>query len=87
MSASSGTGHPLTLRCAKCRINRDWRRSTTPDTNLEATGRTKECKKWTAGGIRQAKQYIEYRCRTCGHVGWSKHTQAQRLLDQKTKNS
>ena len=78
---SGGTGLPLFLRCAKCKKYSDWR-SHRP-IHLEATGKTKPCKKWSAGGIRQARQYIEYRCLDCGHVGWSKHADAQRLLDKK----
>lgn len=73
---NAGTGQPLTLRCAKCKTT--WRRdSGSGGTNLEATGRTKSVRH---KAIRQTNRKIEYRCRDCGHVGWTQHESAERLL-------
>lgn len=82
MSRSSGTGHPLYLRCGRCKRHRDWRTKDIP--KLEATGKTRPCRRWTSGGIRQTNQYVQYRCLTCGFVGWSKHSDAGRLLKRLT---
>jgi hypothetical protein len=69
---NAGTGQPLTFKCAKCRIT-DWR----TDVDLEATGRTRPM---AHRGIRQTTRKIEYKCRICGHVGWTQHIDAERLL-------
>lgn len=76
---NAGTGQPLTLRCAKCKTT--WRRDYGGGTNLEATGRTKPV---PHRGIRQTTRKIEYRCRDCGHVGWTQHIDAERLLVEST---
>lgn len=79
MSRSSGSGHPLTLRCSHCKW-RSYAGMTYKGTNLSATGRHKPVKKWTSGGIRQGALLVEYQCKDCGHVGWSKHIDANRLF-------
>lgn len=78
---NAGTGYPLTLRCAKCKRGRDYRRLSEMcvGTNLEATGRTRP-KPQGRGAYRSASQFVQYRCRDCGHVGWSTHSDAERLL-------
>lgn len=82
---NAGTGYPLVLRCAKCKVLRDYRSFAHEDThkgmNLEATGRSKPMKN---RGYRQSKLKIEYRCRDCGHVGWSQHSDAEALLLKKS---
>lgn len=86
MGRSAGAGFPLTLRCAMCKKRRGYslRRdeSSNIGTNLVATGKTKPVKRdgHHTHGIRQANQRIEYRCTDCGHIGWSRHTDAERLL-------
>ncbi len=72
---NAGTGQPLTLKCYHCRKSIPWRQSYTVE--LEATGRTKPT---TRRGIRQTNRKIEYRCLKCGHVGWTQHIDAERLL-------
>lgn len=72
MSQGTGTGHPLTFRCSKCKVCRgdDSKRGT----NWFATGRVR-------GGAIPAqllsrvssRHKAEYQCRACGHVGWSGH--------------
>jgi hypothetical protein len=77
---NAGTGYPLTLRCAKCKVSRSrWARthSYSRGTNLLATGRTRPALR---RGYRQTDRKIEYACQTCGHVGWSQHMDAERLL-------
>ena len=71
---NAGTGQPITLRCGKCRITRSWREG---GFDLEATGKTRPA---TRRGIRLTNRKIEYRCRECGHVGWSQHMDAERLF-------
>jgi len=76
---SSGAGHPHTLRCAKCKIGR-WPRGGT-DTDLEATGKTRPLyyRRGFSHTARIGKQCVQYRCRTCGHVGWTQHMDGDRL--------
>lgn len=76
---NAGTGYPLTLRCAKCKST--WRREYgAMATNLIATGRTKPRGRNDKGGMRTTTRMIEYRCLDCGHVGWTKHIDAERLI-------
>jgi len=77
---NAGTGYPLTLRCAKCKTARHWwyRWSYTRGLNLEATGKTRPAKRRNAR--RQTDRKIQYRCLDCGHVGWTQHIDAERLL-------
>jgi len=84
MGANNGSGWPLTVRCAKCKRGRDWRRSDTNDTDLVRTGRTKPYKGGNRG-VRGLNTFHEYRCLTCGHVGWSRHVDIMRkALSQET---
>ena len=74
MPGSTGTGYPHTFRCAKCKRLRDYKRGTgRQGTNLDATGRVKHIPEHRNGGLRCLWYLAEYRCRDCGHVGWSKH--------------
>lgn len=78
--AGTGTGYPLTLRCAKCKRHRDWRSNTSyKDERLEATGLVKPLTGY-AVNVRCVRYMAEYRCLNCGHVGWSKHGTMERLL-------
>jgi hypothetical protein len=78
MGSNGGTGYPNWLRCAKCRKSRTFRPDRT-GANLEATGRTKPLRGHHSG-YRCTNRQIEYRCRECGHIGWTKHMDAERLL-------
>ena len=60
---------PLTFRCTKCKVLRD-RYDHHKGTNLIATGKTRRRKQSGRYNVPQA----EYKCRACGHVGWSSHT-------------
>jgi len=76
---NGGTGQPYYFVCAKCRT---WRRAfmgTTRGMNLEATGRWRP-RRDGRGGSRIGSKFVEYRCKDCGHVGWSKHKEAERML-------
>lgn len=77
MGANNGSGWPLTVRCAKCKRGRDWRNSTNDGTDLVRTGRTKP---YTGGnrGARGLDTFHEYRCHTCGHIGWNRHVDVAR---------
>jgi hypothetical protein len=82
---NNGTGCPLTLRCAKCKRGRDWRYDEGKAVHLEATGRQRPLTKKQVGHWqpRQLRYRLEYRCRDCGHVGWSRHATMLRLLKKK----
>jgi hypothetical protein len=70
--SNAGTGWPFTVRCAKCKVGSDYTRSRPETTQLVRTGRTKP---YNGGntGVRGLRTFHEYRCLTCGHVGWSRH--------------
>ena len=75
--ARNGTGWPLTVRCAKCKVGRDFRRVTTHDMQLVRTGRTKPYRGGNKGA-RGLDTFHEYRCLVCKHVGWSRHVDIAR---------
>lgn len=76
---NAGTGWPLTLRCAKCKLHRHLDDlPSDKGTHLEATGRTRP--RAQGGGARAGSCFVQYRCQDCGHTGWSKHSDAERLL-------
>lgn len=81
MGSNNGTGQPMYLRCAKCKTRRG--RFYGQPERLEATGRTRP-RRDGRGGARITHRFIEYRCLVCGHVGWSKHMDAERLLARLT---
>ena len=84
MGRSFGTGYSLTFRCAKCKVGRDWKGHSTAGTNLEATGFSKPRPKSDRQlGIRTTDRMIQYHCRDCGHYGYTKHIDAERLLRQR----
>jgi len=63
--------------------------------DIELTGRRRKRKpkRGSAPGLRSDSYAREYRCRSCGHVGWSKHMDLgakrspdrARLLDERTQ--
>ena len=71
---NAGTGQPLTLRCAKCRLSRSTHRFRE---GLAATGRVRTVRHRS---VRQTNRKIEYHCLDCGHTGWTQHIDAERLL-------
>jgi hypothetical protein len=87
---NAGTGYPLTFRCAKCKVGRNWRSFFRFDTergrNYRLTGRTRSAKRIgrLTGrtrsakriGYRQADIKMEYECLDCGHIGWTQHIDA-----------
>lgn len=75
---NAGTGQPLTLRCAKCKRSGRYEWSRSGGTDLVATGRVKAV---AHRAVRQTNRKIEYKCRDCGHVGWTQHVDAERLLE------
>lgn len=76
---NAGTGQPITFRCTKCR-----RRASRSDCERRGTsgrgGFADDCeltgreRAYTGGNRGWFDMVIrEYRCTTCGHVGWSRH--------------
>jgi hypothetical protein len=80
---NSGTGWPHDLRCSACkRSTNNWKQPSRVGFNLEATGHVRN---WSARGrvalgARGMGYQVEYRCRDCGHIGWTRHIDARRLL-------
>ena len=73
--SNAGTGYPLTLRCAKCKAGRDWENpGDRAGENIEATGRTKPLLSSQQGRGNPRALYFraEYRCKDCGHIGWTR---------------
>lgn len=72
MSRSAGPGSPISFRCAYCRTRR---RATNDGYRVALTGKTKPARRNTgsARGLRTDALQREYRCLSCGHVGWSAH--------------
>ena len=70
MGSNNGTGQPYWFRCSKCRStirggDGGWLG------DAELTGRRREHP--GKRGARITGIAREYRCRSCGHVGWSAH--------------
>lgn len=81
MGANNGTGYPMFLRCAKCRrTNRD-RHARIQGFSLRRFANEKPLPKAQQGnGNSRALQFlIKIKCLVCGHVGWTRHKDAQRL--------
>jgi predicted RNA-binding Zn-ribbon protein involved in translation (DUF1610 family) len=76
---NGGTGYPNWLRCWACRraASRYIHGEGLRGNLLVATGRTKPMRH---RGCRQTNRKIEYRCLDCGHVGWTQHIDAERLM-------
>jgi len=84
--ASFGTGQPMRFLCQVYRRSRPSRRE--PEHRLTywyrhphecvRTGRERPLNDGAAQG-RSMDRRVEYRCLTCGHVGWSRHVEAARL--------
>jgi hypothetical protein len=86
MGANNGTGQPNWLRCAKLRRSPIARFYTIFDLErheLTATGRVRKlpARSHGYGGARVTNRLIQVAC-TCGHVGWTRHKDAERLLAQ-----
>jgi hypothetical protein len=67
MGCSSGTGQPICFRCRKC--GGFW-------IDIRLTGGKRKLP--TGGYGRSSEHAREYVCR-CGHIGWSRHTDLERL--------
>lgn len=73
MSQSFGTGQPITFKCHRCR---GWRSRHRGDP--KPTGRFKKLSDYQH--LRKGRYKVEYKCAMCGHVGWSTHVDAERML-------
>lgn len=81
---NAGTGQPIHFRCGMCRrCDAHWRRGFKDD--IELTGRTKPFNNLSSGRhgfTRLGHVVYEYRCKACGHRGWSRHNDLKRLHEQ-----
>lgn len=79
MSRSAGPGSPLYFRCTRCKTLAP-RSAANRGMNYEATGNVRPAphRKHHARGVRSADHAYEYRCLSCGHVGWSTHEDVER---------
>lgn len=75
--AGHGTGCPISFGCAKCRVRAGGIANMDRRVYLGwvLTGRERPLTKQQRGtGVpRTLQKRVEYRCLTCGHVGWSRH--------------
>ncbi len=71
MGSNNGTGQPYWFRCTKCRSTLNASRGGFAG-DVDLTGRKRRVKS-NKGGARVTPIMREYRCRNCGHVGWSRH--------------
>ena len=70
MGSNNGTGQPNWFRCSKCRSTVSGSRGGWAN-DVELTGRKQRFV--GKGGARVTHIRREYRCGSCGHVGWSRH--------------
>ena len=86
---NAGTGQPNWFRCYGCRkrhgTNEYFRRDGYLDTaklgvltRVVLTGKTRPAPTGR-GGIRNSHTVRQYRCLDCGHVGWSRHVDLERV--------
>ena len=92
MSLSAGTGQPIYFRCARCRRTaarlNPHPREPSPFSGgfaVELTGRVRPVKPGH-GGARVTFTRREYRCKHCGHVGWSRHADLERAAAERAKS-
>lgn len=78
---NAGTGQPISFRCSQCRLvegaygrrsERGW------IGRVKLTGRHRAARYGNARGRNSTKRR-EYECLDCRHVGWSRHTDLERL--------
>lgn len=64
----AGTGQPIFFRCSRCRRDRGpsfgWR------DHVRLTGKVRHVGTFAP---RMMDAAVQYECRDCGHVGWSRH--------------
>ena len=91
---SAGTGRPLHFQCSKCRL-RKWSHSLSEPSewtqrrgrvgHVKLTGKRRELFDGNAG-CRNSEWSFQYKCHDCGHVGWSRHTDLERVWDKEMKS-
>lgn len=91
MSRSFGTGQPTNFQCSRCRRNnihfntsRQMMSTRGMSFDVKLTGRTRPEKQGGAY-LRSTDTAREYRCLTCGHVGWSRHIQLKYKAEHEGK--
>ena len=88
---NAGTGWPLTFRCSKCRKSQYAGGCASIDAHYTRhsshkhtpTGKTRPYKGGNRG-IRGLRTFHQYTCE-CGHSGWSRHRDVQRLPVEQTE--
>jgi hypothetical protein len=78
MGSNNGTGQPYWFRCSKCRSTV---RGGEGGWSVELTGRKRKARS-RSGGARVCPIEREYRCLSCGHVGWSRHIDLAELAGE-----
>lgn len=76
--AGAGTGEPISFLCPQERREKRYRDLYHKKHHVIPTGRTKP-RRTHSLGQRHGRISYEYRCETCGHVGWSSHYELERL--------
>lgn len=87
--SNAGTGQPLYFQCGKCRLRGGgywrldtsyarWIRKMGKADRITLTGRTRAAPHGNAFG-RSTTRRREYKCLDCGHVGWSRHSDLERM--------
>lgn len=77
---NAGTGQPYSFRCAGCkRKDRDGIFDWAWAADVVFTGKIKRVP-FGHGGSRVTFNRIQYRCKKCGHVGWSRHSDVARAF-------
>lgn len=80
----AGTGQPISFQCSKCRLENGRIRITGIGRRrgyldeIELTGKTRPVKH-NRESERMTSTHRQYRCKNCGHVGWSRHCDLERL--------
>jgi hypothetical protein len=80
-----GTGQPFWFRCSNCRRNhpahRDEPRFEGRLDRVRLTGKVRTVPQ--ASGRRVCDVVVQYECRDCGHIGWSRHVDIVRAHPQR----
>lgn len=87
MGSNNGTGRPFYFRCSACRKN--WHRDEWARKGFKVilTGRKRYANGKGNAGNRNSTHAREYRCESCGHVGWSRHSDLERLEASQRESS
>ncbi len=75
-------GQPCSFACAKCRKHSSFfDNRSTYGRDVSATGRTRKQLGRGSNYHSWPRVAVEYKCNQCGHVGWSRHPDMHRVLN------